>query len=110
VTQQNAAAAEQMSSTAEELASQAQQLQTAIAFFRVESGRRTAAAAAAPPPAKPRAPRMARAAARLSRRIPKVGAGKATATHGGKSGGGVVLDMGGKNGAGEVHDDMFENY
>jgi methyl-accepting chemotaxis protein len=110
VTQQNAAAAEQMSSTAEELASQAQQLQTAISFFRVDSGRRTVAAAAPPPAAKPRAPRMARAAARLSRRVPKIGAGKAAPAHGGKAGGGVVLDMGGKNGAGEVHDDMFENY
>jgi methyl-accepting chemotaxis protein len=110
VTQQNAAAAEQMSSTAEELASQAQQLQTAIGFFRIESGRRSAAVAAAPPPAaRPRAPRVARAAARLSRRIPKLGAGKSAPAHGGKSGG-VVLDMGGKNGAGEVHDDMFENY
>jgi methyl-accepting chemotaxis protein len=111
VTQQNAAAAEQMSSTAEELASQAQQLQTAIGFFRIENGRRSAAVAAAPPPAaRPRTPRVARAAARLSRRVPKIGAGKTAPAHGGKAGGGVVLDMGGKNGAGEVHDDMFENY
>jgi methyl-accepting chemotaxis protein len=36
VIQQNAGAAEEMSSTAEELASQAQQLQATISFFKVE--------------------------------------------------------------------------
>jgi methyl-accepting chemotaxis protein len=40
VTQQNAAAAEQMAATSGELSSQAQQLQTAVGFFRLESGPR----------------------------------------------------------------------
>jgi methyl-accepting chemotaxis protein len=39
VTQENTAASEELSSTAEELASQAEQLQSAIGFFKVESGR-----------------------------------------------------------------------
>jgi methyl-accepting chemotaxis protein len=46
VIQQNAGAAEQMSSTAEELSSQAEQLQSNIAFFKVRttgSARRPAA-------------------------------------------------------------------
>ena len=76
VTQQNASAAEQMAATAAELAGQAQQLQTAIAFFRLDSaehgppdhaGNATRAARSAGPgplaPARPalRAPHMIRA-------------------------------------------------
>ncbi len=41
VIQHNASSAEEMASTAEELASQAEQLQSAIAFFRIEDGRRS---------------------------------------------------------------------
>ena len=54
VIQQNAAASEEMASTSEELSSQAIQLQSSIAFFRVDEGGRR-------PPAKP-APHARRAA------------------------------------------------
>jgi methyl-accepting chemotaxis protein len=42
VIQQNASAAEEMSSSAEELSSQAGSLQSAVSFFRIDSGQRTA--------------------------------------------------------------------
>jgi methyl-accepting chemotaxis protein len=42
VIQQNAGAAEEMSSTAEELSSQSEQLQTTIAFFKVAAGKEEA--------------------------------------------------------------------
>jgi len=38
VTQQNAAASEELSATAEELAAQSEELQSSIAFFRIKSG------------------------------------------------------------------------
>ena len=63
VTQENTAASEQLSSTAEELASQAEQLQSAIGFFKVDSGRSAGRSrrarpgtAAAKPAAKPAQP------------------------------------------------------
>ncbi len=56
VTQQNAAASEQISATSEELASQAEELEENIAFFRIDSGKRSAgrpsASARAATPAK----------------------------------------------------------
>jgi methyl-accepting chemotaxis protein len=62
VTQQNAAAAEQMAATANELSGQAQQLQTAVAFFKIDGNNHSGHAA--PPP------RVSRAA---SIKIPRVG-------------------------------------
>ncbi len=59
VTQQNASASEQMSATSEELAGQAEELQTNIAFFRIERGRADAADLASgrgPAKAAPRRP------------------------------------------------------
>jgi methyl-accepting chemotaxis protein len=60
VTQENTAASEQLSSTAEELASQAEQLQSAIGFFKIDSGKESGrtrrarpAKSAAKPVAKP---------------------------------------------------------
>lgn len=44
VTQQNAAAAEEMAATSEQLSAQALQLQTAVAFFKLEGGHVTASA------------------------------------------------------------------
>jgi methyl-accepting chemotaxis protein len=64
VIQQNAGAAEEMSSTAEELSSQAEQLQSTISFFRVAESegsyeRRAAAGRRAEPAHKPRVAQLA---------------------------------------------------
>jgi methyl-accepting chemotaxis protein len=75
VIQQNASASEEMAATSEELSAQAEVLQTAIAFFKVDSDQRRPAAAPAAPrrPAtarKPAAPHAATASlSRMSRAV-----------------------------------------
>ena len=69
VTQQNAAAAEQMAATANELSGQAQQLQTAVAFFKIDGAGHSG------PAASPR--RIPRAA---SIKIPRIASRPASRT------------------------------
>ena len=91
VIQQNASASEEMASTSEELSSQAEQLQDTIAFFRVETGGRTAQQ-------RPSTPRVSPAALPS----PKVGAKEQ------KSGnGGLELDM---DGSKDNLDDEFARF
>jgi methyl-accepting chemotaxis protein len=125
VTQQNAAAAEQMAATATELSSQAEQLQTAVGFFKLDSGRptfRTPAATTARPTSTPR-----RAPAARPKVIRPAHGGRADNSHhvaghlasgpvagsgpgrgGPTSGNGIDLDLGAAPAASD--DAMFERY
>jgi methyl-accepting chemotaxis protein len=118
VIQQNASASEQMSATSEELAAQAEQLQSSIAFFRIDEQARAATAPAAAP---------ARAASGASAKLPSVASpslvpkphramapakriastGKAKSAAAG-SRDGVALDLG--SGGADHRDAEFERY
>ena len=94
VTQQNAAAAEQMAATAAELSNQALQLQTAVAFFRLDGVPRAAAASPvrAQPPRAAHKPVLARA--KLAKPAPAAASAKRLTGHArAASSGGVDLDL-----------------
>ena len=116
VVQQNASAAEEMASTSAELLSQAEQLQSTIAFFRLESRIAVAGTSAA----------AGRTQAKNSRRVQlaHTAHGKAGDGHGGslvkalarpnherdgKYAGGIALELHGDGGP-ELADDEFEKY
>ena len=101
VVQQNASASEEMASTATELLSQAEQLQTTIAFFKLNRGSAVAGTGIAPAVKQAKAAHKTHAA-HLKHAAPKK-------TNGGAQPGGVTLNL-----SNEVKTDMtdaeFESY
>jgi methyl-accepting chemotaxis protein len=115
VIQQNAGSSEQMSATSEELAAQAEQLQSSIAFFRIddqahEAPAKTEPRAAAPAAKLPKlaspsiAPKPIKVAANAPARRPAAPARRAVNGRGN----GVALDLG--HGGADAHDAEFERY
>jgi methyl-accepting chemotaxis protein len=107
VTQRNASASEEMSATAEELAAQSAQLQSNIAFFRLDENQRAAPRQAqpAPPRAAPlhapvrKAPQLAEAPAPSRSKVTTVSR---------KSAGGFALAL--SQGGPDENDSHFERY
>ncbi len=106
VIQQNASASEEMASTSEELSSQAEQLQEAIAFFKLDTQKNTAAKRAKAPAHKAPA---AMPHPHFQKMQPKAGNGNGHHPEKEKIGGGIALNMG-KPSNGEDLDAEFERF
>jgi len=100
VIQQNASAAEELTSTAEELASQAEVLQSAMAFFKIQGGTAARAPAAHTTAARPKQARIVRA-----RPAPSRTAGKVPARAPSAASTGMALNLGS-----DEEDADFETY
>jgi len=111
VTQQNAAAAQQMAATATELSSQAQQLQTAVAFFKIESDHRGAGSIGVARETSVRIPRLetrpANPRAHSRNANARLASGHATNGRLAAPPHGVELDLGGGSAA---PDDLFQRH
>ncbi|MFP4374164.1 MAG: hypothetical protein ACLFPO_07525, partial [Spirochaetaceae bacterium] len=125
VVQQNASQAEEMSSMAEELSGQADSLQNTISFFKVDQTDgeqrrlidRTGGNGGGH--AAPAGSQHARHAGAGARHAVRAGSASATRTGSTDPAGsaapkgeatGITIPMGGSGGAGDVHDDEFEEY
>ncbi|MCE9580496.1 MAG: MCP four helix bundle domain-containing protein [Deltaproteobacteria bacterium] len=105
VTQQNAAASEEMASTATELSSQAQQLQTAVAFFKVDLP--AGASARAPQRAVAMLPRSAPRPVKAAPRARAARVAHGTNADGKASARGIDLDL---DASPAADDELFESY
>ncbi|MCE9574267.1 MAG: MCP four helix bundle domain-containing protein [Deltaproteobacteria bacterium] len=111
VTQQNSAASEEMASTAVELSSQSQQLQAAVGFFQIETGRpvhvapplRVSAAVAPRPIVTPRASTAGKRVAARPPRTARVTGSEATVV----GAHGIHLDL---DVAPRADDELFETF
>lgn len=104
VIQQNASASEEMASTAEELSSQAEQLQAAIAFFKLDSGKASAAGKAKPASRPTSVVKTKPVEHKSSDEHPVV---TRSVKPGGKA---IDLGNGNGNGNGDAYDKEFTNY
>ncbi|MFP4565658.1 MAG: methyl-accepting chemotaxis protein [Spirochaetaceae bacterium] len=113
VVQQNASQAEEMSSMAEELAGQADQLQSTMAFFKVKDEERRLLTHTAPRGGNG-AGHGNGAGTGVHHATKTAGATTASAPAGSAApkgeATGITIPMGGNRGAGDVHDDEFEEY
>ncbi|HET9619980.1 MAG TPA: methyl-accepting chemotaxis protein [Kofleriaceae bacterium] len=111
VTQQNASAAEQMAATAAELSNQAQQLQTAVAFFQLETTRGATPAVRLPRAVSTRIPRIATPTKPVKpmRRPAKLASGPTPTMgrNGHAAARGIELDLGSPS---SDDDEMFERH
>ena len=114
VVQQNAAASEQMASTSTELLSQAEQLQTTIAFFKINGSSAISKSVVSTGRMEHTTSHKAKAKNSTSSKMPEKGkhSGSFGRAHPGASAmGGVVMDMSkGSNGEAEMTDEDFGQY